>query len=297
MERCKRLLKKAFCLPPLPGLALSIPLFALLIFVFAAGVTGPPAYLAYLGSAYALTVCVTGAVRLCGDVRRRIEGTRLGGRYLHEAAFRARVSLCFGFAVNLAYIAVKLCCGVYFRSAWFLALAVYYILLALMRLMLLRCMGRGAAMDAQWRRCRLCGVVLLLMNQALAGIVVFIVHQNRSFEYPGFLIYAMAFYAFYAVISAAVNLVKYRRYGSPAMSAAKAVSLAAALTSILSLTTALLERFGGADGPAFREAMTAAVGGGVCTIVIGMAVFMIWKSTRRLGRLGIDCEQVPRRKE
>ncbi|MDC2840211.1 hypothetical protein [Limosilactobacillus mucosae] len=82
---------------------------------------------------------------------------------------------------------------------------------------------------AELRRYRLCGVMLLFMNQALAGIVIFMVHQNQGFDYPGLLIYAMALYAFYAVILAIINVVKTRRHNSPILSAAKAINLVAAM--------------------------------------------------------------------
>ena len=76
-----------------------------------------------------------------------------------------------------------------------------------------------------------------------------------------------------------MNLIKFRKHGSPVLSAAKAVNLVAAMVSILSLETAMLARFGG-DDEAFRASMTGATGGGICTIVIGMAVFMIVKSPK-----------------
>ncbi|MDE6726535.1 MAG: hypothetical protein K2J80_01185, partial [Oscillospiraceae bacterium] len=62
----------------------------------------------------------------------------------------------------------------------------------------------------------------------------------------------------------------------------------AAMVSILSLETAMLAQFGGDDDPLFRKVMTGATGGAVCTIVIGMAVFMIWKSTKLLKSLKIN---------
>lgn len=119
------------------------------------------------------------------------------------------------------------------------------------------------------------------MNQALAVIVAIVVKQNKGFEYAGFLIYVMAFYAFYAVITSVINVVKYRKYGSPVMSAAKVINLTAALVSMLSLETAMLAQFG-EDDAMFRQMMTSATGAGVCIIVLGMAVFMIAKSTRIL---------------
>ena len=128
------------------------------------------------------------------------------------------------------------------------------------------------------------------MNQALTGIVVLMVHQNRGFHYPGFLIYAMAAYAFYAVTVAIIHIVKTRRHKSPVLSAAKAINLVAALVSILSLTTAMLAQFGG-DDAVFRRTMTAATGGGVCTIVIGMAVYMIVRANRALKKIQSDASQ------
>lgn len=210
---------------------------------------------------------------------RKLRSTKFGARYLEDIHFRNRVSLHVGVTVNLGYIILKLTAGIYYRSVWLLSLSFYYILLALTRIFLLRSDIRDDA-RAQLRRYRACGFVLLLMNQALTGIVVFMVRQNKGFDYPGVLIYAMAFYSFYAVITATVNVVKTHKHQSPVLSAAKAVNLVAALVSILSLTTAMLARFGENDAPEFRRTMTVAVGGGVCTAVIAMAVCMIWRANK-----------------
>lgn len=199
------------------------------------------------------------------------------GRYLRDVRFRAGVSLYAGLFINLLYIALKLISGIYYRSMWFISLAV-------MRFLLIRRVGaQGKA--SEWRRYRLCGIMLPLMNQALCGIVVFMVHQDKGFDYPGLLIYAMALYAFYAVITAAVNVVRIRRHKSPVLSAAKAINLVAAMVSVLSLETAMLARFGAGDSPAFRRIMTAATGGGVCTLAIAMAVFMIARANQNLKRI------------
>ena len=65
------------------------------------------------------------------------------------------------------------------------------------------------------------------------------------------------------------------------MSAAKVINLTAAVVSMLSLETAMLAQFG-EDDVKFRQIMTSATGVGVCVIVLGMAVFMIAKSTKIL---------------
>lgn len=50
---------------------------------------------------------------------------------------------------------------------------------------------------------------------------------------------------------------------------------------MLSLETDMLAQFG-EDDIMFRQIMTSATGTGVCVIVLGMAVFMIAKSTKIL---------------
>jgi len=54
--------------------------------------------------------------------------------------------------------------------------------------------------------------------------------------------------------------------------------------SILSLETAMLAQFGG-DDLFFRKTMTGATGGGICVIVLGMAVYMLVKSTKEIKEL------------
>ena len=98
------------------------------------------------------------------------------------------------------------------------------------------------------------------------------------------MIYAMAMYAFYITITALISVLKYRKRGSPVMSAAKVISLTAALVSMLSLETAMLARFGGGEEE-FRRIMLAVSGGVVCAVVLTMAVYMIIRSTKQLKRL------------
>lgn len=120
------------------------------------------------------------------------------------------------------------------------------------------------------------------MDLALAGMVVFFVRQEGGYEYPGVLIYVMAMYAFYAVVTAVVNIVKFRGRGGPALSAAKAISLTAALVSMLALETAMLSQFGGEDDAMFRQVMLSVSGGAACAFVFGMAVYMVTHSTKQI---------------
>ena len=301
MKRFKEILYKIFFLPPLLTVIAAVTGYGLIIAVAAFHIEIPAVqYISYIASAYALTVTVTAFPRFMSFTKKaksdlnahpymkKFRSTRLGGRFLNDIRFRTELSLYWGLLINFLYICMKLFSGIYYRSVWFIALAVYYILLALMRFILLH-KGKKRkgkiSEDFEIKRYRMCGIMLLLMNQALAGIVVFMVHQNKGFDYPGLLIYAMAVYSFYSITIAIINLVKFRKHGSPLMSAAKVINLVAAMVSVLSLETAMLAQFGSGDDFLFRKTMTAATGGGVCTIVIGIAVFMIWKSSKHIKKL------------
>lgn len=300
MKRFIWILKKILFLPPIPTTAVAVTGYTLIILTAALRISVPfIQYLAYLSSAYALAVTITGFPYFVHFVKStkalvkkhplaiKLQNTSVGKRFFSDVRFRTELSLYQGLLINLLYIAVKLFSGIYYHSLWFIALAFYYILLAAMRILLLHQRKKRnyeELMEHEFFRYRLCGIILLLMNQALVGIVIFIVHQNKGFDYPGLLIYAMALYVFYSVILAAVNLIKFRKHGSPVMSAAKVINLVAAMVSILSLQTAMLARFGEED-EAFRAVMTGVTGGVVCAIVSGMAIFMIWKSAKQLKKL------------
>ncbi|MDE7361778.1 MAG: hypothetical protein K2N38_07580 [Oscillospiraceae bacterium] len=302
MEQFKRILRKIFFLPPLPTVIIALLGYGLVIAVAALGIEIPALqYISYVASAYALTITITAFPRFKRFVRstkhratesafmKKIRSTKLGGRFFGDVRFRTELSLYSGLLINFLYIAMKLFSGIYYRSVWFISLATYYILLAVMRFILLHKSKKIVmTMETELKRYRLCGIVLLIMNQALAGIVIFMVHQNRGFDYPGLLIYAMATYSFYSIITAVINLVKFRKHGSPLLSAAKVINLVAAMVSILSLETAMLAQFGGDNDPLFRKVMTGATGGGVCTIVIVIAAYMIWRATKMLKNIQIN---------
>lgn len=248
------------------------------------------AYVSYVVSAYSMTiVCAYIAKVPKEDIRALLHRNPYIRRYLTDIPFKTHVSLYLSLGINLLFVVMKLFYGVYYRSVWFGTLAVYYIMLSVMRFLLLRHVNRnriGTDVFSEWKRYRLCGVILMLMNIALSGVVILVVQKNEGFHYAGYLIYVVAMYAFYNIITAVRDVVKYRRYQSPVMSAAKAIKLAAALVSMLSLETAMLMQFNNrADSEVFRQMMSGATGGCVCAVVLAMAIFMIVKATRQLREL------------
>lgn len=296
MDRLKRVLKRLFVLPLWLTALIAVPSFVLVFVVLGrGGEPSPLSYGSYGLSAYAAAITVTGGVELARRIRRGASDLPLvkalrkrpaAARLLDDPVFRAEASLYGSLAVNLLYVVVKLASGIYYRSLWFIALSAYYGMLSILRFTLMHHVRRspiGREYRSELRRYRLCGGMLLVLNLALSGIVTLVVVWNQGFEYGGYLIYVMAMYSFYTTITSGVNIVRFRKYNSPVLSAAKAVSLTAALVSMLSLETAMLARFG-EEEPVFRRTMTAVTGFGVCVFVLGMATGMILRANRELNK-------------
>lgn len=161
-------------------------------------------------------------------------------------------------------------------------------MLSLLRFLLLHSVNRngiGTELVPEYLCCRLYGILLLLMNIVLTGVVILLVWKDEGFQYYGYLIYVVAMYVFYNVITAVRDVITYRKYNSPVMTASKTIKLVAALVSMLALETAMLAQVNEEKGPAFQRLMTGATGGGVCLIVLAVAVGMIMRSTKQLKRL------------
>jgi len=209
-------------------------------------------------------------------------------RYQNDVQLRINLSLYFAVAFNAVYAVFQLCLGLWHHSAWFYAMAGYYLLLGLMRLSLVRHTRHHAAGEdrrMEWRKYRFCGWLLLVMNLTLAVFTLYFVFRIRVFLHHEITTIAMAAYTFTALTLAIINAVRYRRYGSPAYSAAKAISLASATVSMLTLENALLTTFGQESSESFRQIMLGASGAAVILAVQGIALYMIVNANRKL-RLG-----------
>lgn len=254
--------------------------------------TSPIAYAVYAVAFYTLTaLCAVAAKVIPGiyrSAKQKVFDTKYGGRYFTDVVFKTHISLYASFAVNLLYVGVNVLSGLLYGSLWFAILAGYYCILAAMRFLLLRFLkhtGIGNERISEYKRSRLCGIILMTLNFTLSGAVLMMLYQNRGYEYHGILIYVMAMYTFYVTTHSIVDIVKYRRYQSPVMSTAKIINLSAALVSLLSLETAMLSQFGADMRPENKWLMIALTGAGVSIIVVTMSVYMIIRANIEIKKL------------
>ena len=287
---------KTLLFPHIAIMVLLIPISTVLLvgsMVFI-GTESVIAYIAYVLSAYTLTIWCMKAPKIIKFFKTFKNENKYARIWQNDARLRVNVSLYGALVWNALYGIFQLWLGMYHHTFWFSSLGVYYICLGVMRYFLLshtRKYAPGERMKDELVKYRACGWIFLFMNLALSLIVFFMVYWNRTFHHHMITAIAMAAYTFTAFTVAIINVVKYRKYQSPVFSASKAIGLAAALGSMLTLESPMLTTFGdGTMSDLERKWMLGATGGAISLLIVGTAIYMIVTGTRKLTQLQQEVE-------
>lgn len=239
-------------------------------------------YLIYSLSAYSLVILLATLPGLTRRAKSAMMGSKLmrkaaaspiAERYFKDLAFRGSISIYQGMAVNFFYVAFRVMAAIRYASVWFLSMAVYYLVLGGLRAYLIVCYRRRT--PKLERRCyHTMAWLLFLLNIPMGGMIVLMVRTDSGFSYPGYIIYLSALYTFCTMATSVQNLAKFRKLGSPILSAAKVLNFVAAMMSILGLQAAMISRFS-ENGENYRRMMNAITGGFVYGIVILIAIYML----------------------
>ncbi len=248
--------------------------------------------ISYVLAAYTLTIWCCKIPNIIRFFKNFKNENKYVQTWTGDVRLRVRVSLYGSFAWNTAYAIFQLCLGLYHASVWYYALAGYYICLALMRFFLSGHTTKhmpGENMKKELTEYRTCGWIFLVINLALSAMVFLMIYQNKSASHHEITTIALAAYTFTTLTTAIVNTVKYRKYESPVYSASKAISLAAACVSMITLTSTMLASFSeDTTDPMFRTYMLAGLGAAVAIFITATAIYMIMQSTKKLNAMKIE---------
>lgn len=282
---------KALLFPHIAIMIILIPIatvFLVYSMVFL-GTESVVAIISYVLAAYTLTIWCFKIPYLIRFFKSFRDENKYAQIWLKDTRLRVNVSLYGSLIWNVAYALLQLGMGFWHHTFWFYSLAGYYICLAVMRFFLARYTTKhkpGEKMREELIRYRLCGWVFLAMNLALTLIIFFMVYWNRTFTHHMITAIALAAYTFTAFTMAIINIVKYRKYNSPVYSASKAISLASACVSMLTLEATMLTTFGDGSMDAItRKIFLGCTGGVISVFIIVMAVYMIVQSSKKLKEL------------
>ena len=281
-------LGKALLFPHIAIMIILVPIatvFLVYSMVFL-GTKSVAAVISYVLSAYTLTVWCFKIPYLIKFFKAFKDENKYARIWQDDTRLRVNVSLYGTLIYNTAYALLQLGMGFWHHTFWFYSLAGYYISLAVMRFFLVRHTRRhrsGEKMPEELVKYRACGIVFLIMNLALALIIFFMVYWNRTFKHHEITTIALAAYTFTSLTFAIVNTVKYRKYNSPVYSASKAISLASACVSMLTLESTMLTTFGEETMSLTGRRILLGISGGVISaFIIAMAIYMIVKGTKKI---------------
>lgn len=283
----KKIIKTLLFLP-LWSMILLIPI-ATAFLVYSMTVLGKDSVLAvisYVLAAYTLTVWCFKIPKIIKHLKAFKAENVYARRWQEDTRLRVNVSLFSSLIWNIAYAIFQIWLGSSHKSFWFYSLAGYYILLAVMRFFVVRYTSThkpGEKMRTELIKYRACGWTFLAMNLTLSLLVFFMIYWNKTFDHDEITTITMAAYTFASLTVAIINVVKYRKYNSPIYSASKAISLAAASVSVLTLESTMLTTFGGETMSKLEQKlMLGLTGGAIATFIIEMSIYMIVQSTKKL---------------
>lgn len=244
-----RKLIKSILYPNPAAMVVLLPIATMFLVYVYIGTESIPAYVSYVLAAYTLSVwClrIPDLIRFFKAVKNENKYVKL---WLGNLRLRSNIMLHGSSVWNRIYAIFQLWLGFYHHTFWYYSLGGYYICLAVMRFYLVRYLRRnnpGENMEAELKRYRFCGWVFFAMTTFTVAII---------------------------------NLIKYRKYNSPILSASKTISMAAACVSMLTLEATMLTTFNdGSMSLASRRIMLGTTGTAVSAFVITMAVVMIVQS-------------------
>ncbi len=285
--------------PPSWLLAILYPLTAIAITSSILALTLPtfPVYLGYATyvlAAVCLSYTVYTVVRLSPLMKRGVLAWIRRHEFTRDLkdnfGYRTLIFSAVSFAISIAYGIFNGVLGILSLSIWYGALSAYYILLCLLRGGILLHRVRDTRSEAapttvQLRRAksyRSCGILLLLLQMTLSVAIAQMIFHGRSFHYDmEWMVFAVAAYAFYKIITATVNFIKAQGQADLAVEAIRNINLADATVSILALQTALLGVYGTDDG-ALTSTFNTLTGSAVSLLTLSLGVFMIVKGQKRI---------------
>lgn len=261
-------------------LTLSVLLSAAgLMWVFRNAMTEHPlAYGIYCFSAWMITALSLRLPRIFGAMGRGLHRNRVTNRILTDETLLFAANLYVDQTVNLLYGATKIAGGIRYASVWLITDGAYNIIQGGIQLYQIIQRKKNLDLLRQWKSYRLSGVLILLMHLSMTGVVYQMIRDGHAGEYPGYMIFVTALFAFYKLIHSFVSVAKDRKHAAPIDSAVRMLKLSQAFFAIFSLQLALFQEFG--EGFEAQYLMNTLTGGAVCILVVSMGVYMIRRANR-----------------
>ena len=216
-----------------------------------------------------------------------VKKNSFGAHFLEDYRFRTILTTMPSFMINVAYTIYNGVIGIMNQSSWFITMAVYYSLLGIMRYCAVHTERKISRLEDHKliRKKELAviktdGILLLLLNLALSGVVLLTIAEGTAKAYSGIMAISIAAYTFYKIIMAVIHMVKVRKMESPILITIRNIGVADALVSMLTLQMTMLVSFQGTDSPDMNR-MNGITGLAVCLLISALGISMIYYAFKR----------------
>ena len=248
---------------------------------------------------YALAAVSVAAAAVClyKDLREgvidrilmTVKRSALCARFLEDYTFRTILTTMPAFLINMAYTVYNGVIGIMNRSEWFITMAVYYSLLGIMRYRAVSTGRKISRMEdpqqierRQLSVIRTDGILLMVLNLALSGVVLLTIAQETAKTYSEIMMISIAAYTFYKITMAVINMIKVRKMQSPILIVIRNIGAADALVSMLTLQATMLASFKETSSLDANR-MNGITGLAVCILISALGVSMICYAAKRNG--------------
>ena len=224
---------------------------------------------------FAYTVIVLVVPKIKAYAIRLLQRHSFTDHILKSYGFRTLAFAAAGFIVNIAYAVLQAVVGIVARSVWNITIAVFYFVLIALKSIVFFCDRKYKENTAkQIKTYRTCGYLFNLLTVALAGIAILINKADMSYEYAGYMIYIVAAYTFYKIITAIIHFFKARRRDGLIVQAIRNINLVSAIYSMFVLQVSMIQAFGDGNDPLSNSI----AGGVVALLILLVSIYMIVKS-------------------
>ncbi len=199
-------------------------------------------------------------------------------KYFEDLRFKNLINLSLSTIFNLIFIFINFINGIINKSLWFTSLSIYYLFLTIIKIYLLTNF-KSSTKSTENNIYKYVGYLLMLLNLILSGVMVQMIIKNKAVADNSYMIYLNALYSFYLIISAIINVIKYRKYKNKLLTSVKIINFFTATVSIFMLQTTLLATFG-ANQLEFIKLMNTITGSVISILTLGISSYMIIKSNK-----------------
>ena len=208
--------------------------------------------------------------------------------YMSDVSVRYSVNLLRSLITGILYSFFNSFAALLYESAWFFAVAIYYMLLVTVRYVLFVIGKKHEQNDACgieiYKSCRNVGVLMLSLNMAMALTIVYTIAQQKVINHSPLVVYLLALYTVSICIFNVASVVINRKRKLPySYLISRIISLCASFMSVFNLINSLAVYV---VNPSLSLILRWSVGAGVIFAVLALCLAVIIKCTRRIAAYG-----------